>query len=178
MHYWAWLIFIAFVVMSAFVVFNLLIAVICDSLQVLRTAEPSMMVELNSRGSPGDVAPPEGGEGAIAGEGREGSGEDVANEMAQLRQKVYEMHIIVDDLIVTQERMAGAICRLTAERKRKGGDGTEEVFCNAANYILESIIEDEEFETEKSACNEDIGETRKNATGRRSNEAEDIKKSE
>ncbi|KAL7528344.1 hypothetical protein ACHAXR_002398, partial [Thalassiosira sp. AJA248-18] len=112
-YYWAWAIFIAFVVMSAFVVVNLLIAVICDALQILRTAE-SAVLEQKLYGAD-EVE----GEEPV-GEGGESDGESTASN-ERLRQRVNEMQQMLDEMILAQETMARTIQYLSialySERK-------------------------------------------------------------
>ena len=96
--------------MSAFVVVNLLIAVICDALQILRTAEEAvaeqkrLAMEMEEKGD--DISQKE-------------TDELTSNE--RMRQRVHEMQQMLDDMIVAQESMARTIQYLSialyAERK-------------------------------------------------------------
>ena len=96
--------------MSAFVVVNLLIAVICDALQILRTAEEAvaeqkrLAKEMEEKED--DMAQKE-------------TDELTSNE--RMRQRVHEMQQMLDDMIVAQESMARTIQYLSialyAERK-------------------------------------------------------------
>ena len=112
MYYWAWAIFIAFIVMSAFVVVNLLIAVICDALQILRTAEDTVL-EQKLYG----IDNAEGEE--TMGEGVDDDGQK--NSKERVRQRVNEMQKMLDEMILAQEDMARTIQYLSlalyAERK-------------------------------------------------------------
>lgn len=111
-YYWAWAIFIAFIVMSAFVVVNLLIAVICDALQILRTAEDTVL-EQKLYG----IDNAEGEE--TMGEGVDDDGQK--NSKERVRQRVNEMQKMLDEMILAQEDMARTIQYLSlalyAERK-------------------------------------------------------------
>jgi len=102
-HYWAWTIFVAFIVMSAFVVVNLLIAVICDALQILRTAEEAMLEEQL-------YAQEKDEEDEGMGEGGD-DGETHPNE--RMQQKVNEMQQMLDEMIIAQESMARTIQHLS-----------------------------------------------------------------
>ncbi len=111
---------IVFIVMSAFVVVNLLIAVICDALQILRTAEVTML-ELNMNG----MDPPKEDESLIEAE-RDGS--DVPEGEPETRRRVWEMQKMLDEMVVTQEGMARTIRHLSlalyADRKAEDGLGS------------------------------------------------------
>ncbi|KAL7547090.1 hypothetical protein ACHAWF_010406 [Thalassiosira exigua] len=110
-EYWSWIIFVVFVVMSAFVVVNLLIAVICDALQILRTAEDAMLEQkLYGQEAP-EGEEPEHNEGGDLG--------NTSND--NLRERMNEMEKMLDDMVQTQETMARTIQYLSlalyAERK-------------------------------------------------------------
>mmetsp|Transcript_27874 Transcript_27874/g.50420 ORF Transcript_27874/g.50420 Transcript_27874/m.50420 type:complete len:424 (-) Transcript_27874:90-1361(-) len=111
-YYWAWAIFIPFIVISAFVVVNLLIAVICDALQILRTAEDTVLEQKlygldNAEGE------------ETMGEGVDDDGQK--NPKERVRQRVNEMQKMLDEMILAQEDMARTIQYLSlalyAERK-------------------------------------------------------------
>lgn len=110
-HMWAWAIFIVFIVMSAFVVINLLIAVICDALQILRTAEEAMSEEQELAEK---KAKYEEETTKIRDEG-----ESVSRE--KIQQKCNEMQQMLDQMIIAQESMSRTIQYLSialyAERK-------------------------------------------------------------
>lgn len=109
-QFWSWTIFVAFVVMSAFVVVNLLIAVICDALQILRTAEELQKLygqdTIEEEEPPLDTPPDE---------------EGIRKE--RLRQRINEMHHMVDEMALAQETMAKTIQYLSfavyARRKQQ-----------------------------------------------------------
>ena len=98
-HYWSWAVFIAFIVMSAFVVVNLLIAVICDALQILRTAEDAMLEQKLYGLDPVEEEEPTGEE--------ETDGEEMSN--MRLRKRIIEMQNQLDEMIAAQETMARTI---------------------------------------------------------------------
>jgi len=91
--YWAWLIFIIFVVMSAFVVVNLIIAVICDALQILRKAERAMLFGLSED---------EAGEWEAK---DNNSNEQVQTEEGRIQQRINDMHRMLDEVVASQEKM-------------------------------------------------------------------------
>lgn len=97
--YWAWLIFIIFIVMSAFVVVNLIIAVICDALQILRKAERAMLFGLSEEeAGDGTRAPPKD--------------EKVENNHTQeerIQQRIIDMNRMLDEVVASQERMSRTI---------------------------------------------------------------------
>mmetsp|Transcript_41374 Transcript_41374/g.86847 ORF Transcript_41374/g.86847 Transcript_41374/m.86847 type:complete len:436 (-) Transcript_41374:118-1425(-) len=111
-YYWSWAIFIAFVVMSAFVVVNLLIAVICDALQILRVAEEQMLEEKLYGQEPTE-------------QNQEIMGDEVMDQQTlsneRLRRKVIEMQQMIDAMQISQENMARTIQYLSlalyADRK-------------------------------------------------------------
>lgn len=84
---WAWTIFIAFTSSSAFVVVNLLIAVICEAVHVLRNAEKAMLYGFKADDNVDD--------------------DDLDEE--QLEKKVGEMQRMLDDMMLAQENMAKTI---------------------------------------------------------------------
>ena len=97
--------------MSAFVVINLLIAVICDALQILRTAEEAMSEEQELAEK---KAKYEEETTKIRDEG-----ESVSRE--KIQQKCNEMQQMLDQMIIAQESMSRTIQYLSialyAERK-------------------------------------------------------------
>ena len=109
--YWAWFIFIAFVVMTAFVVLNLLIAVICDALKILREAENKMLLN-KLRGLENIEEEEIKGEGVI-------DGQRESNERTQ--QRVDDMQRMLDEMVLAQENMARTLQYLSlalyAQRK-------------------------------------------------------------
>ena len=111
--YWAWLIFIIFVVMSAFVVVNLIIAVICDALQILRKAERAMIsqnivFELNEEDSEERI-PME-------------DNDEKSSEGDRIQEKISEMHRMLDEVAVSQERMNRTIQYLSIVVESQGGN--------------------------------------------------------
>eukprot|EP00984_Skeletonema_dohrnii_P004830 scaffold1700_cov129-Skeletonema_dohrnii-CCMP3373.AAC.9 len=91
--YWAWLIFIIFVVMSAFVVVNLIIAVICDALQILRKAERAMLFGLSE-------------DDAGEWEAKDNNNnEQVQTEEGRIQQRINDMHRMLDEVVASQEKM-------------------------------------------------------------------------
>mmetsp|Transcript_5720 Transcript_5720/g.12690 ORF Transcript_5720/g.12690 Transcript_5720/m.12690 type:complete len:424 (+) Transcript_5720:133-1404(+) len=90
--YWAWAIFISFVVVTAFVVMNLIIAVICEAVHVLRTAERAMLYgfDLDSDG-----------------DGMKNN-DDGTDEDA-VERRVREMTALLAQLEVSQQQMAKTI---------------------------------------------------------------------
>lgn len=114
--------------MSAFVVVNLLIAVICDALQILRTAEAAVVQKMHGS----YVEEEEGFEMDANGMILEGSGgeqqqshggaaaeEALSRERIQLR--VRQMEHMLDEMVVSQQTMARTIdylsLALSADRK-------------------------------------------------------------
>ncbi len=88
--------------MSAFVVVNLIIAVICDALQILRKAERAMLFGLSE-----DEA------GEWAGEGQNNSELSVLKEEDTVQQRIDEMNRMLDEVVASQERMNRTIQYLT-----------------------------------------------------------------
>lgn len=113
-EYWVgWIIFIAFIVMSSFVVLNLLVAVICDALKILREAENKMLLnKLRGLENFALEQPPEEGEG-VEDEQRD------SNE--RTRQRVTDMQKMLDEMVSAQENMARTLQYLSlalyAQRK-------------------------------------------------------------
>lgn len=109
--YYAWFIFIAFVVMTAFVVLNLLIAVICDALKILREAENKMLLN-KLRGLENIEEEEITGEGVI-------DGQRESTEKTQ--QRVDDMQRMLDEMVLAQENMARTLQYLSlalyAQRK-------------------------------------------------------------
>eukprot|EP00986_Skeletonema_menzelii_P016576 scaffold15059_cov146-Skeletonema_menzelii.AAC.16 len=91
-EYWAWILFIIFIVMSAFVVVNLIIAVICDALQILRKAERAMLFGLSEE---------EAGEWEI----KVDTIDQAPSEESKIEQRINDMHRMLDDVVASQERM-------------------------------------------------------------------------
>lgn len=137
--YWSWIIMIAFVVMSAFVVVNLLIAVICDALQILRTAEVTMLeANLNpieTDNYEGEVQihhynndTLQGGAVQVLMHNNRGMGERETSMInapkERMRQRVNDMQKMIDEIIATQANMARTIQYLSlalyAERNTDG----------------------------------------------------------
>mmetsp|Transcript_33323 Transcript_33323/g.61172 ORF Transcript_33323/g.61172 Transcript_33323/m.61172 type:complete len:215 (-) Transcript_33323:265-909(-) len=135
--YWSWIIMIAFVVMSAFVVVNLLIAVICDALQILRTAEVTMLeANLNpieTDNYEGEVQihhynndTLQGGAVQVLMHNNRGMGETsmINAPKERMRQRVNDMQKMIDEIIATQANMARTIQYLSlalyAERNTDG----------------------------------------------------------
>jgi len=143
---WSWIIMIAFIVMSAFVVINLLIAVICDALQILRTAEFAML-QANLKATKKDNNEGEaetyhydnnilqGGVGQVLTHNRgithththtqvEGETSTTNAPKERIRQRVNDMQKMIDAMITTQASMAMTIQHLSlalyAERKPDG----------------------------------------------------------
>ena len=119
--------------MSAFVVVNLLIAVICDALQILRTAEAAVVQKMHGsyveedegfemdangmilEGSGGEQQQSDGGAAAEEALSRE----RMSRERIQLR--VRQMEHMLDEMVVSQQTMARTIdylsLALSADRK-------------------------------------------------------------
>ena len=98
-EYWAWILFIIFIVMSAFVVVNLIIAVICDALQILRKAERAMLFGLSED---------EAGEWEIKVDDNQAHSEEARTE-----QRINDMHRMLDEVVASQEAMSRTIQYLT-----------------------------------------------------------------
>merc|ERR1712238_302369 len=96
--YWAWIIFLAFVVMTAFVVLNLLVAVICDALKILREAENKVLLD-KLRGLETIEGEETIGEGELVDDGE-------SNTHEGMQQRVNDMQSILDDMVSAQEDMA------------------------------------------------------------------------
>ncbi len=92
MDYWAWAIFISFVVVTAFVVMNLIIAVICEAVHVLRTAERAMLYGFD-HDSDGD----------------EVKNNDDGTDEDAVERRVREMTALLAQLEVSQQQMAKTI---------------------------------------------------------------------
>jgi len=90
--YWAWAIFISFVVVTAFVVMNLIIAVICEAVHVLRTAERAMLYGFD-HDSDGD----------------EVKNNDDGTDEDAVERRVREMTALLAQLEVSQQQMAKTI---------------------------------------------------------------------
>lgn len=78
--------------MSAFVVVNLIIAVICDALQILRKAERAMLFGLSEE---------EAGEWEI----KVDTIDQAPSEESKIEQRINDMHRMLDDVVASQERM-------------------------------------------------------------------------
>ena len=91
-EYWAWILFILFIVMSAFVVVNLIIAVICDALQILRKAERAMLFGISEE---------EAGEWEI----KVNNIDQSSSEESRIEQRINDMHRMLDEVVASQERM-------------------------------------------------------------------------
>ena len=117
--------------MSAFVVVNLLIAVICDALQILRTAEEAMVEKLHgSYVEEEDYANQECIEIDQNGEIVEGSssqigdvnGQEVMSKEERVRTRVNEMEAMLEEMMSSQQTMARTIeylsLALYSDRKR------------------------------------------------------------
>lgn len=121
--------------MTAFVVINLMIAVICDALQILRTAEEALIEEKLYGREPKEDEPDEAGDGDddAAVDGEEGTND-------RLRQRIDEMQKMLDEMIMAQETMARTIQYLSiamyAERR------TDDLFSGEMS-VQESIREDD-----------------------------------
>lgn len=79
--------------MSAFVVVNLIIAVICDALQILRKAERAMLFGLSED---------EAGEWEAK---DNNSNEQVQTEEGRIQQRINDMHRMLDEVVASQEKM-------------------------------------------------------------------------
>lgn len=88
--------------MSAFVVVNLIIAVICDALQILRKAERAMLFGLSE-----DEA------GGWQAEEKNNSALSVHNEDDNVQQRIDDMNRMLDEVVASQERMNRTIQYLT-----------------------------------------------------------------
>lgn len=94
---WSWVLFVIFVVMTAFVVVNLLIAVICDAVHVLRTAERAMLLGCDVQLDGDDKIPKHIVRNV----------EVSADE--QIEKKINELQRMLDEMVETQECMAMTI---------------------------------------------------------------------
>eukprot|EP01082_Thalassiosira_pseudonana_P010832 g10376.t1 g10376 contig4:1755383-1756814(+) len=90
--YWAWAIFISFVVVTAFVVMNLIIAVICEAVHVLRTAERAMLYGFD-----------------LDSDGDEVKNNDDGTDEDAVERRVREMTALLAQLEVSQQQMAKTI---------------------------------------------------------------------
>lgn len=88
--------------MSAFVVVNLIIAVICDALQILRKAERAMLFGLSE-----DEA------GEWSAEEKNNSELSVHKEEDVIEQRINDMNRMLDEVVASQERMNRTIQYLT-----------------------------------------------------------------
>ena len=79
--------------MSAFVVVNLIIAVICDALQILRSAERAMLFGLSED---------EVGEWPVE---ENKNSELVHTEEVRIQQRINDMNCMLDEVVASQERM-------------------------------------------------------------------------
>jgi len=96
--------------MSAFVVVNLLIAVICDALQILRTAEEAMIEQKlygQEKTDEDEGGGGEGGGGALALGEHHHLTEEERHE--KIRQRVNDMQQMLDEMMAAQETMARTI---------------------------------------------------------------------
>lgn len=91
-RYWYWIIFISFIVMTAFVVVNLMIAVICDAVGILRKAEKALLF--------GNQAPEES---------EVFEDESLDQTKNDLQARIPEMEEMLDEVEVAQEKMAETI---------------------------------------------------------------------
>lgn len=94
-RFWAWSIFIIYIIMSGFVVVNLIIAVICDALQILRSAERAMLFGLSKD---------EAGEWPLRADGNYRDDEQHAKDDVIQRQ-INDMHLMLDEIVASQEKM-------------------------------------------------------------------------
>jgi len=115
--------------MSAFVVVNLLIAVICDALQILRTAEEAMVEKLHGSYVEEEDYANQGIEIDQNGEIVEGSsqmgdinGQEVMSKEERVRTRVNEMEAMLEEMMSSQQTMARTIeylsLALYSDRKR------------------------------------------------------------
>lgn len=93
--YWAWSIFIIYIIMSGFVVVNLIIAVICDALQILRSAERAMLFGLSED---------EAGEWPLRADSNDRDDEQHAKDDS-IQQQINDMHLMLDEIVASQEKM-------------------------------------------------------------------------
>lgn len=114
--------------MSAFLVVNLLIAVICDALQILRTAEAAVVQKMHGSyveedegfemDANGMILESSGGEQQQS-DGGAAAEEALSRERIQLR--VRQMEHMLDEMVVSQQTMARTIdylsLALSADRK-------------------------------------------------------------
>jgi len=118
--------------MSAFVVVNLLIAVICDALQILRTAEEAMVEKLHGSYVEESDYANQGIEIDQNGEIVEGSpqmgdvnggdNQEVMSKEERVRTRVNEMEAMLEEMMSSQQTMARTIeylsLALYSDRKR------------------------------------------------------------
>ncbi len=124
---WSWVLFIIFVVMTAFVVVNLLIAVICDAVHVLRTAERAMLLGFDVPSEGGDRIP-----------------KHIVRNVEvltddQIEIKVNELQRMLDEMVETQECMAVTIEYLS--------------LALIPTFSYESIVCSEEYSDDSSSLN-------------------------
>ena len=121
---WAWAPFVAFVIISGFVVVNLIIAVICDAISALHDdARANLYGQHLDSDSESD-----GGDGAAGGSprgGRRGRGnaEEDASETA--REQIDSLEKQIEDLLLVQQQSMRALENLTreVEKAREAQDG-------------------------------------------------------
>ena len=81
--------------MSGFVVVNLIIAVICDALQILRSAERAMLFGLSED---------EAGEWPLRADSNDRDDEQHAKDDF-IQQQINDMHLMLDEIVASQEKM-------------------------------------------------------------------------
>ena len=124
---WAWAPFVAFVIISGFVVVNLIIAVICDAIAALhdegRANLYGQQLDTNSE-SDGEDAGAAGGSptsGRGAREGRQGHGNAEPDASEGAKEQIESLEKQIEDLLVVQKQSMGALDNLTREVERARG---------------------------------------------------------
>lgn len=115
---WAWLPFISFVIITGFVVVNLIIAVICDAIAALREDEKAKL-HGTYEGSENDGS----GESSEAEEDMDDSSDPVVQEVI-MREHLNALEDQVEELSRMQEDSLMALAQLTAQMQAHCGTET------------------------------------------------------
>ena len=113
---WAWLPFIAFVIISGFIVVNLIIAVICDAISALHDDARANLygqhLDSDSESDDGDGTA-QGSPRARGGRHGHGSTEEDASEAA--KEQIDSLEKQIEDLLLAQQQSMRALENLTRE---------------------------------------------------------------
>jgi len=139
---WAWAPFVAFVIISGFVVVNLIIAVICDAISALhddaRANLYGQQLDSDSEGDGGDGAAggsPRSGGGARGGRHGHGNAELDASEAA--KEQVDSLEKQIEDLLLVQQQSMRALENLTREvEKAREADSGESQIGERRTFLL------------------------------------------